>query len=564
MKRIAFILFASCRLLLTAQSTSWTGAADTTWHNAANWTSGIPSQTVDAIIGDVNFTGNNEPTINASASCRDLVINLGRTLTVVTSNEMQVAGSLVNDGMISSDSLNINFVGTCTLDGNGTATYTTFKVAAGANITLNKPVVIRGDFTVDGTFSAGGNTITFSGTSAAAVRGTGTISLANVVLNKPGASLTLQAPATITGSLTLADGILYTTSANLLTLADDATASSGNAGSYVDGPMKKVGNDAFVFPLGNDGVWARLGISAPALATDAFTAQYFAAPYSNTDSLSNVAPLLTHVSKVEYWSCDRTSGNSAVNVELYWEDNARSGISDYTDLAVAHWNGTDWEYAGQVSVTAGTQGSILSASQNAFSPFTFGSSGGLNVLPITLENFRASLNNSMQVELNWETVTEINNSHFAVERSVNGAGFEPIAVLKGAGNSTVKRTYSALDQQPADGISYYRLKQVDNNGAFTYSAIRTLEIKKAVADMEVYPNPGNGHSFAISFREEAGAEVQVAVCNQMGGKVYERIITNDAQVSLISVELDYPLSPGVYSLFVTDGSSVYKKKLIIR
>lgn len=547
-------------LTAPAQSTSWTGAADSVWSNASNWTSGVPTSTVDAVIGDTNFTGSFGPAITAAAACRALTVASGYTLQVATGSELQVSGNLTNNGVISGDTLNFAFTDTSTIEGSGTAVYKTFKVASGASVTLNSPLSIKGDLIVDGTLSTGSNSVTFSGSSASSLSGTSAVTLGIVIVNKPASSLTLQTPVTVTGTLTLTDGIINTTATNLLTLADNATSGTGSSTSYIDGPAKKIGNDAFVFPLGNGGVWARLAITAPSVATDAFTAQYFASAYSNTDSLDGV----NNVSKVEHWNCERSAGTSTVNIELYWEDNTRSGISDYNDLVVARWNGSKWENGGQLSVVSGTQGKISSLSQSAFGFFTFGSGNGLNVLPITLVNFEAVLNQQMQVELAWETETEVNNNYFSLERSADGGAFETIAMVKGAGTSTVKQAYTAMDKQPLSGLTYYRLRQIDFNGLMTISAITTVDIRQAVDDMEVYPNPANGDAFAIAFKELPGTAVKIAVCNELGGIVYEKTFSGELESPFIAIAPAAPIMPGMYWVIVSSGNSVYKRKLVIR
>jgi len=567
MKKSLFFLLlflAAFTLKTGAQSTSWTGTTDTIWNNLSNWTAGVPSSTIDAVIGDISFVGPNEPTINTAVSCKGLTIKPGLILHVATSSDITVTGGLTNDGTISGDSVSINFEGNSTVNGSGTTIYDNFKLAAGANITLNNNIEVSGDLIVDGTLTGTGKTVTFSGSTSSTIRGSGTISLGNVVQNKISTSLTLLAPITITGALTLTNGIINTTSANLLTMANDATSTAGNANSFVNGPMKKVGNDAFVFPLGNNGVWARLGISAPALPGDAFTAQYFANSYSNTDSLSSTSPVLNNVSKVEYWNCERTAGTSDVTVQLFWEDPDRSGISDYNEIMVAHWNGTEWENQGRIGITPMPQGDVTSTMQSSFSPFTFGSVGGNNVLPITLLNFNARLNPSRQVNLAWETASETNNDYFAIERSQDGSLFEVIAKVEGAGNSTLKNNYSYVDEKPFEGVSYYRLRQTDHNGAFTYSKINTLEIKKAASGIEVFPNPMEGQQFVVSFQDNAGPEVQVALYNTKGEKVFSRVFPNEDQSAWIVVEMENKLSPGIYSILATSDNTTYRKKIFIK
>ena len=99
----------------------------------------------------------------------------------------------------------------------------------------------------------------------------------------------------------------------------------------------------------------------------------------------------------------------------------------------------------------------------------------VTVLPIELIYFKANVDNG-KVNLSWSTATEKNNDYFTVERSSNGRNFEKVLTQKGAGNSTVTRYYSAVDNSPQKGVSYYRLKQTDYNGQFTYSDIKSVMI----------------------------------------------------------------------------------------
>ena len=110
-------------------------------------------------------------------------------------------------------------------------------------------------------------------------------------------------------------------------------------------------------------------------------------------------------------------------------------------------------------------------------------------LPIKLMSFVA-YPTGVYVELNWSTASETNNDYFTVQRSKNGITFEEILQMHGAGNSNKVLNYSAIDYTPYGYISYYRLKQTDFNGIFTYSNLVAVDfIRKLSGAFNIYPNP---------------------------------------------------------------------------
>ncbi|MEO8415532.1 MAG: SBBP repeat-containing protein [Ginsengibacter sp.] len=113
-----------------------------------------------------------------------------------------------------------------------------------------------------------------------------------------------------------------------------------------------------------------------------------------------------------------------------------------------------------------------------------------SVLPIQLLNFTAKVNDNNMVAISWTTATEINNNYFTVERSPNGLSFETVAIVKGAINSSLPIHYQAVDNTSVPGKSYYRLRQTDLDGKFTYSSIvQVLLTSTNINSFTIYPNP---------------------------------------------------------------------------
>ncbi len=109
------------------------------------------------------------------------------------------------------------------------------------------------------------------------------------------------------------------------------------------------------------------------------------------------------------------------------------------------------------------------------------------ILPIELKHFTVKPTNSNQVEIFWQTVSELNNNYFTLERSKNRSNWEELIRVDGAGNSSNLLNYGAIDKNPYDDVSYYRLKQTDFNGQFKYSQVKSVNFSRFSGnELEVY------------------------------------------------------------------------------
>src|SRR5690606_33491069 len=194
---------------------------------------------------------------------------------------------------------------------------------------------------------------------------------------------------------TLFRSILHTTATNYLNFADNATATGASNLSFVDGPVRKTGNDAFTFPIGSGSFYRPAGISAPSATTHYFTAQYF-----NTDHGLGSAgdPSFYSVTKCEYWTIDRAPGASNVLVTLSWQEAAcvPGYITDPSTVRVASCDGARWVNDGNGGTTGtATEGTLVAAGLvTSFSPFTLASASLPNPLPVEVTWFKASVTNA--------------------------------------------------------------------------------------------------------------------------------------------------------------------------
>ena len=159
-------------------------------------------------------------------------------------------------------------------------------------------------------------------------------------------------------------------------------------------------------------------------------------------------------------------------------------------------------------------------------------------LPVELISFIAAINED-NIHLNWKTATEVNNYGFEVERSVDQGDFEKIGFVMGNGNSNSPKDYTFTDKF-VNGFLSYRLKQIDNDGSFTYSDIVEIEALtvKDFAVYQNYPNPFNPVT-SIKFKIPTESKVKLTITNLLGEE--------------ISTLLNQQQSPGIHEV-LWDGS----------
>ena len=171
--------------------------------------------------------------------------------------------------------------------------------------------------------------------------------------------------------------------------------------------------------------------------------------------------------------------------------------------------------------------------------FVFAMSG-YSTFPIELLGFTAMANGD-QVDLNWKTASETNNDYFTIEKSQYGMDWTFVGELKGAGNSNSMLMYDLMDYEPFSGLSYYRLKQTDFDGAFSYSEVRSVRFVLG-STIVLYPNPTNGRIVIEADKDELK---KIQVYNSIGKDVTKLVSINS--ISDGKKELDLStLASGLY------------------
>ncbi len=199
----------------------------------------------------------------------------------------------------------------------------------------------------------------------------------------------------------------------------------------------------------------------------------------------------------------------------------------------------------------------------SFSSLTGGNGFSNAPSPVTLKHFTARAINK-QVELTWATLSEINNDYFTIERSEDGKEFTEISKLKGAGNSVQELSYKLTDYLPITGRSYYRLKQTDFDGTFTYSTVQSVFIGETTPTLSLSPNPASSQVINLHVEGQKGERAIVDIRDLTGRLITNKEVTLKEQSEEIAILHSSQLKPGVYIVTYKSASVSNQQKLIIR
>ncbi|MFN6943857.1 MAG: T9SS type A sorting domain-containing protein [Cytophagaceae bacterium] len=177
--------------------------------------------------------------------------------------------------------------------------------------------------------------------------------------------------------------------------------------------------------------------------------------------------------------------------------------------------------------------------------------------PVELVAFNLS-NEHKGVLLSWSTASEVNASHFVVERSYDGVNFVPIASVDASGNSNNRIDYQFLDENASNGDVYYRLVQVDSDGTVNVGPVRHIQLK---GDYEIliHPNPNSG-IFSLNIKAPASSDISVDLLSIHGTKLLHYQTTSNG---LFNKDIDIRHLPqGVYIADVKINGERNVRKII--
>ncbi|HPH82189.1 MAG TPA: hypothetical protein PL185_06430 [Flavobacteriales bacterium] len=244
---------------------------------------------------------------------------------------------------------------------------------------LHKNFELKGSTTPNMNF---GSNMSFVGNTNQHILSTGSLSsitMVRMIVNKPAGELILDIPTSVSYQMSLTKGYVIASSSANLTAAPNIVG--GSDSSYVEGPMIKAGTAAYTFPLGRNGHYKPLTISAPA-TTATFKAEYSNKNPADVHSFSSKDSSLNRISTNEYWMLERTSGTANVTA-TFSIDNMGCQFDSLSHLKVAAWNGSQWKDKGNGGTTGNTNEGTISTSgaSSTYGMFTLGTSDTLRCVP---------------------------------------------------------------------------------------------------------------------------------------------------------------------------------------
>jgi hypothetical protein len=462
-------------------------------------------------------------------------------------------------------------------------------VYVGAGVVLNlsnDSINIAQNLINQGTIAASTGTVNFTGNNNSTVSGSGTTQLFNMRVNKSaGATLTLQQPVLVTNVLTMNQGNVFTTSANLLTLGSSSAAPgslSYNSGTIV-GPFKRYfanaasAGTAGLFPVGTAvyNRYADFNFGSGPGVDQFLTVEYMTgAPLQGGVPLYNGLPLTASGSLIQnysadgYWSVIPTNNNytapiTSVNYGVTLFANNLTGMQSPQVCRIIKSAGSNtvaqhhvaWQACGTHTAINGAANPqaflITSTATQGFSWFNIGTPNS-QALPVELLSFNGDCNEG-QVNISWQTATEHNSDYFEVEKSRDGMNWQVLTTVNAAGNSTQLLNYEATDAHAMEGNNYYRLTQVDIDGTTkTYDVINVSCSGAAKGYFSAYPNPSTGSFQVILNDKNLVGSGNLSVKDTKGAELLNRTIEVKPGINMFSVT-DLNLAPGVYYIQIVNG-----------
>lgn len=445
-------------------------------------------------------------------------------------------------------------------------------VQSGSVNANSNTLYVSGNWNFSGTSTFSDGSVVFDGSVTKTFTSTVLPQFTNLTMNKTGGSnVILNNPLRVNGNLNLGGGDLVLGS-RVLTLGLTGEAVGASGSSYVQangsGSVRKLFNSApsatVGFPVGDASSYTPFAFTLNS-ATLAPTA-YISVNVSSSahPTIATITPA-TIIYLNRYWSLNQV-GITDPDYDFeanYIDADVQPDLSVEASFVAAKYSTNttpNWTKGGGVDEVSNT---IFWNGVTSFSDIT--GVGEEEELPVELVSFKASLQNE-HVKLDWKTLSETNNDYFGVERSSNGFDFIEIGRMQGAGTSRSFIDYAFIDENPLQGLNYYRLKQTDFDGKFAYSDVVGISLSKAgLYAMSIYPNPVEGDKLNLSGNGyEKDERLTLIVTNIVGQSVMTKEVVADDQGVIMEELAVGHLKKGTYIITLQSLKGLSQEKIVIK
>lgn len=417
----------------------------------------------------------------------------------------------------------------------------------------------------NGTFTPSTSQVSFVGSTDQTISGSSNTAFYNLTLNKSGGDLLLSKDISVSNNLTMtagefdlqnssidlgATGVIQSeTEANRIKVGDPST----NTGTI---HYTRTINSVSGFDPANLGIAITTDQNLGSITvvrghqrqqgTGTYTANYSVARYYIVPGIGEIDGTNENV-QLSYWEAELGASHPNEANLVAYQQIVEEGSNVWTPLNGAVNVANNFVLPAANPYDSYVYGDAY-ASLTFNDKFTLGSTDA--PLPVELLSFTAEKSGDDAVFLKWITATEINSDYFLVQRSKDALNWENINRVTAAGNSNIELTYQLFDENPLSGQSYYRLKQFDFGGAYTYSRIRSVNFNQS-EEITVYPNPTNGPVYI-----ESSVPVNVIVFDLNGRIVLQEVHTKSIDLSTQPA--------GVYSVQIQSENSIQHEKIVVK
>lgn len=422
----------------------------------------------------------------------------------------------------------------------------------------------------EGTFTAGNNTIKFSGGLAQAITSSAlsNVNLYNLAVANTSGNVVLGVQTTVTNTLSFTSGDVDASTNPLIISSGNAITGVGNSSYVITGDgatklgylaiQKLTKNATTTFPIGTSTYYLPLTIAPGNNTNTAYSAYVYKGVTTTGLASGSSEPGSVLVDMTDAtWVIARTAGAGTPTFGLNWASAGTALEGTYfktfgTNIGITQFSGGSWGPA------TGSGNEATHTASSSFSSFgSFSVIGNPTALPLVLGNFNAAPQGKTSL-LTWAAFPDGQAGSFTIQRSLDGSSWTDIGVVQADATATVEISYSFTDVAPAAGQNDYRLYIQNEDGSTSYSVIRVVEFSAAAASLSIYPNPANT-TLAIGVGS-SGKQLGIRLVNTAGTTLQTKIVEAGTATVTMGVG-SYP--PGIYYVEVFEGGQVVQTTTVL-